>query len=143
MTREEMEAMVRESVEAWNRQDAAGTVEMVALDCVYRDNNTEIRGRDAMQAATQAYFVAFPDLHLDIDGTYVDGDTVVQEWRSSGTHQGELMGIPATGRRAEARGIRIDELGPDGLVHRSVLCWDTAKLLQDLGILPAATEGTA
>ncbi len=143
MTRDEMEAKVRDNLEAWNRQDAAGTVEMIAPDCVYVDNNTEIRGRDAMQAAAQAYFDAFPDLHLELDRMYVDGDAVVQEWRSSGTHDGELMGIAATGRRTEVRGMGIDEFGADGLVHRSVLCWDTAKLLQDIGVLPAPTEATA
>lgn len=143
MTREEMEAKVRETFEAWNRQDAAGTVEMIAPDCVYLDNDLEIRGRDAIQAAAQAYFDAFPDLHLELDRIYVDGNAVVQEWHSSGTHDGELMGIPATGLRTEVQGMRIDEFGPDGLVHRSVLCWDSAKLLQDIGVLPAPTEAAA
>ena len=100
------------------------------------------RGRDAMQAAAQAYFDAFPDLHLDVDRIYVDGNAVVQEWRSSGTHDGDLMGIPATGRHVEVRGVGIEEFGPDGLVHRSVLCWDTAKLPQDIGVLPTPREAT-
>lgn len=68
----------------------------------------------------------------------MDGNTVFQEWRSSGTHDGELMGIPATGRRAEGIGAAVDEFGPDGLVRRSALYWDAAKLLQDIGVLQAA-----
>jgi steroid delta-isomerase-like uncharacterized protein len=143
MIREELEGKVRDNLEAWNRQDAAGTVEIVAPDCVYIDNNVEMRGREAMQAAAQAYFDAFPDLHLELDRLYVDGNTVIAEWRSSGTHEGELMGIPATGARAEARGVLIDEFGDDGLLHRGVLCWDTVKLLQDLGVMPVPSEAGA
>lgn len=142
MKREEIEASVHENLDAWNRQDAAGTVEMIAPDCLYIDNNTEVRGRDEIRANTEAYFDAFPDLHLEIDRTHIDGDTIVQEWRSSGTHKGDLMGIPPTNRRTEVRGVAINEFGSDGLVHRSVLCWDTAKLLRDLGVLPTPTDAS-
>src|SRR3954454_340400 len=102
MTRDEMEAAVREGYEAWNNHDAAGTVWLCAPDCDRRDNNREMHGIEEMKAAAQAYFDAFPDLHLDVVSLYVDGNTVIQEWRSSGTHEGELMGIPATGRHTEA-----------------------------------------
>ncbi len=105
MKREEIAASAQKNLDAWNRQDAAGTVEMIASDCHYTDNNTEVRGRDEIRANTQAYFDAFPDLHLEIDRTYIDGDTIVQEWRSKGTHKGDLMGIPATNRRTEVRAL--------------------------------------
>jgi steroid delta-isomerase-like uncharacterized protein len=143
MNREELEQKVRENYDAWNRHDAAGTVEIIAEDCVSYDNNTEMHGKDAMQAAAEAYFGAFPDLHLDIVSVFVDGNTVLTEWRSRGTHNGDLMGIPATGRSTEARGISLDEFGEDGLVHHSCLYWDTAKLLQDIGVMPAAEAATA
>jgi steroid delta-isomerase-like uncharacterized protein len=113
-------------------------VEVCAPDCVLSDNSRELHGRDAIQAATQAYFDAFSDMRLEVVSLHVEGNTVFQEWRSSGTHDGEMLGIPATGRRAETTGAAIDEFGDDGLVHRSALYWDSAKLLQDIGVLPAA-----
>jgi hypothetical protein len=64
----------------------------------------------------QDYLDAFPDLHIELISLYVDGSTVLQEWRTTGTHSGELMGIPATGRRAETIGAGVDRFGEDGLV---------------------------
>lgn len=63
MTREEMEAKVRESYEVWNRHDAAGVAAYLHPDCVFHDNSRELRGRDQAQAAAQAYFDAFSDVH--------------------------------------------------------------------------------
>src|SRR3954469_14007924 len=143
MTREELEAKVRENFDAWNRHDAAGAVGMIAPDCAGYDNNREMHGRDEMQAAAQAYFDAISDLHLEVVSILVDGNTVVTEWRSSGTHDGDLMGIPPTGKHTEASGLGIGEFGDDGLVHKSMLYWDTSKLLQDIGVLPTAEAATA
>jgi len=41
---------------------------------------------------------AFPDLHSSIDGVVADGDTVAVRATSTGTHDGEWMGMPPTGR---------------------------------------------
>jgi steroid delta-isomerase-like uncharacterized protein len=143
MTREEMEGAVRQGYEAWNHHAAAGTVAMCAPDCVFMDNFHEMHGIEEMKAGAEEYFEAFPDLRIELVSLYVDGNTVIQEWRSSGTHSGQLMGIPATGRHTEAAGAGIDEFGDDGLVHRSRLYWDTAKVLQDIGVMPAPAAATA
>jgi predicted ester cyclase len=49
---------------------------------------------------------AFPDFTMEIVSLVEEGDTVVAHFRCSGTHLGEWLGIPATGRRFE----RIDEI---------------------------------
>jgi steroid delta-isomerase-like uncharacterized protein len=143
MTRDQMEAKVRQNFAAWNRHDAAAVAELMAPDATLHDNARELRGREEIQAMAQGYFDAFPDLQLELISLYVDGRTVLQEWRTAGTHGGELMGIPATGRRVETAGAGVDEFGDDGLVHRGALYWDTAKLLQDIGVLPSAATTPA
>src|SRR3954454_3276454 len=143
MTREEMEAKVRAGYDAWNRHDAAGTVADIADDCVAYDNANQMNGPGEMQAAAQTYFDAFSDLRLDVVSLWIDGDAVVTEWRSSGTHDGELLGIPATGRPTEGHGMGVDQFGDDGLIHHSCIYWDTAKVLQDVGVMPAAGAATA
>ncbi len=42
---------------------------------------------------------AFPDVHFTIEELLVDGNRVILRWRNEGTHEGEFMGIPATGRK--------------------------------------------
>ena len=49
---------------------------------------------------------AFPDFTMEIVSLIEEGDRVVAHFRCSGTHLGEWLGIPATGRRFE----RVDEI---------------------------------
>ena len=51
-----------------------------------------------MRAATAMGLKAFPDQHLTIEGEIAEGDTVAAHWTVTGTHKGEIFGIPSTGR---------------------------------------------
>jgi predicted ester cyclase len=50
----------------------------------------------------------------------------------SGTHQGELFGIPPTGKRVRIDGATFTRLGADGLVIEDVHFSDTLGLMQQL-----------
>jgi len=56
------------------------------------------------------YLAAFPDLHFTFEDLIAEGDKVVVRWTSRGTQQGELMGIPPTGKQFSATGIEIYRL---------------------------------
>jgi predicted ester cyclase len=49
---------------------------------------------------------AFPDFQMEVVELVAEGETVVAHFRCSGTHRGEWLGVPATGRRFEA----VDEI---------------------------------
>jgi predicted ester cyclase len=49
---------------------------------------------------------AFPDFEMEVVALIAEGDTVVGHFRCSGTHRGEWLGVPATGRRFEG----VDEI---------------------------------
>lgn len=121
---------------AWNRHDAAASVEMLANDCVFSDNGRYVLGRDAILARTCMYLDRFPDLRLHLLSLYVASNTVLTEWRIDTCRQAELTGTPTPSGNERATGTRVDEFGEDGLVHRSTLYWDTARLLHDFGIEP-------
>ncbi|NIR27704.1 MAG: ester cyclase [Gammaproteobacteria bacterium] len=79
---------------------------------------------------------AFPDLHITIEGDLIaEGDYVAERWTLEGTHQGELIGIPATGKRVKVAGMSISRL-VDGkqVEHWSVM--DQFGLLQQIGVIP-------
>ena len=116
-----MEREIRENLAAWNRHDAAGTVAMCAGDCVLQVNGQRVEGPEAMQAIAQGYFDAFPNIRLEFTALWVDGDTVLEEWRSSGTNA-------QTGQRTEVMGLGLDQFGTDGKVHRSAVYFDSAAL---------------
>ena len=93
-------------------------------------------GIEAAKASVAGYREAFPDLKITIEEQIADGDRVVTRWIGRGTHQGDLMGIPATGKQATVTGITIDTIA-GGRITESRTNWDTLGLLQQIGVVPA------
>jgi hypothetical protein len=65
-----------------------------------------------------------------------EGDRVVTRWTARGTHRGELMGIPPTGKPVTMTGITINRL-EGGKVVEDWTVFDQLGLLQQLGAIPA------
>jgi steroid delta-isomerase-like uncharacterized protein len=82
------------------------------------------------------YHRAYPDAHWRIDEMFSAGDRVVTRWTGSGTQRGDLLGLPASGRRVEVPGIWIHRLAGGNIVE-SWNCWGTLLMLQQLGVMPA------
>ena len=64
-----------------------------------------------------------------------EGDNVVTRFPWTGTHQGEFMGIPPTGKSVEVWGVAIDVVR-NNLFVESRIIMDTVSLLQQLGVMP-------
>src|SRR3954469_18435053 len=109
MSRREMMERADAALAAWNRGDAAGVVANMAEDVIWRDValGLPMQGPEALEEDAQTYMDAFPDLRVKVTAYTVDGPRLAQEWTSTGTHQGELMGIAPTGRRVQTYGALI------------------------------------
>jgi steroid delta-isomerase-like uncharacterized protein len=94
-----------------------------------------ILGAEASKQSAMGYRSAFPDLTMTIDEQIAEGDRVVTRWTAHGTQEGEIFGIPATGKQAAVTGITISRIS-DGKVVESRTNWDTLGLLQQLGAVP-------
>jgi steroid delta-isomerase-like uncharacterized protein len=79
---------------------------------------------------------AFPDLTATVDEQIAEGDKVVSRLTMRGTHQGEFMGIPATGKPFTVRGASIWEVRGGQLISEWV-SWDSMSMLQQLGVMTA------
>ncbi len=64
--------------------------------------------------------VAFPDLRYTVDDVIAEGDRVVVRWTWQCTHQGDFMGVAATGKRATVPGIAIYRVARGKCVERWV-----------------------
>jgi steroid delta-isomerase-like uncharacterized protein len=93
-------------------------------------------GIEAAKASIRGYRDAFPDLRLTIEQQLAEGEYVTTRWTGRGTHQGDLMGMSATGKQATVTGITIDRI-VDGRFVESWTNWDTLGLLQQLGVVPS------
>ena len=92
--------------------------------------------REGVQAFFRMYKAAFPDLSLSVEDLIASGDKVVARARATGTHQGELMGMPATGRHVNTQLVDILAFGDDGLVHVHWGVFDAMTMMQQLGAIP-------
>ena len=71
---------------------------------------------------------AFPDLSIAVDHMVTDEDNVAIAYTGKGTHKGNLLGIPATGKSVTFRGMQIARFKEGKIVER----WGSSD---ELGIL--------
>ena len=74
---------------------------------------------------------------MDVQDVIASGDKAVARLRISGTHQGEFMGIPATGKSVSVNLIDITRFGDDGLAREHWGVVDQLAMMQQLGVIPA------
>jgi steroid delta-isomerase-like uncharacterized protein len=138
--------IVRESINAWNAHDPDGVARLVSNDFVSESDTlpAALRGPEAVRQVVQMYVQAFPDLHFEIEQTLAGGEYVTVRWLATGTHGGELMGIPPTNKRVATHGCTVEEVRNNKFVREWVY-WDTGNLLRQIGVLPtqvaSATAG--
>lgn len=93
-------------------------------------------GREGTKMFVTAYRSAFPDVHFTIDEQIAEGDMVMTRWTASGTHKGELAGIPPTGKAVTVTGITVDRI-MNGQTIASWGIFDQFGMLQQLGVIPS------
>ena len=107
----------------------------------YRNHNPFVAdGREANRQFWTAFFNALPDLSATMEDLVMSGDRVVGRFVYRGTHTGELMGIPASGKPVEMRSIDIWRTGDGMFVEH----WDELNLMevfQQVGALPPLGAG--
>jgi predicted ester cyclase len=84
------------------------------------------------------YEAAFPSYQLIAEDMIAEGDKVVVRSTFRGTHKGDLMGIPPTGKQATMPLILIYRIADDKIVEHWMQA-DALGLLQQLGAIPAPT----
>jgi len=77
----------------------------------------------------------FPDLHFSVEEQIAEDDKVVTRFEWTGTHQGEFLGVPATGRSVKVWGIVIDRL-QSARIKDTRIIMDTLGLMMQLGVFP-------
>ena len=122
-----------------NAGDIDGFGELLAEDFVEHEEMPGLEpSKEGVKQLFHMYRAAFPDLRMEAEDVLVDGDKVVARVRATGTHQGEFMGMPATGKSVDIELIDIIRFGDDGLAHEHWGVLDALGMMQQLGAIPAA-----
>ncbi|MDB4583410.1 ester cyclase [Draconibacterium sp.] len=118
----------------WNKHNMGAYEKYFTTDFVahYADGDYNF---EQYKGICQAYFTAFPDLHITTNDLLAEGDKVTKVWTANCTHNGELMGIPATGKQIEVKGIEVLRIA-DGKIAENWVSMDNLGMMQQIGVIP-------
>jgi steroid delta-isomerase-like uncharacterized protein len=116
---------VRKVIDIYNSHDITRFEELLTDDCVLVRNGIEARGKDEVKRVLAKLYSAIPDIEYHIDDVVSAGDKLALRWSGRGTHRGEYMGVPATGRPLIYDGITVYQLKGKRLQR----IWVSANLL--------------
>ncbi|HEY7269889.1 MAG TPA: ester cyclase [Dehalococcoidia bacterium] len=131
-------AILRGLYEAFNSGDFSRVSELVAPNMHDHEGlpGVDTNGPEGFKRVVTAFRSAFPDLKATIEQQVADGDLVVFHFRMTGTHRGEFMGIPATGKSFDVTGF--DMIRVEG--GKAVEHWgqsDQVGMMMQLGVMSA------
>ena len=135
---EENKALFRRATEeVFNKGNLDAIDEFMAPDMV---DHSLVPGQDpgpeGFKKLVTMFRAAFPDLHSTVEDLIAEGDKVVGRMTTRGTHQGEFMGIAATGKQIEFSEIHIIRIaGGKAVEHWGIS--DDMGMMQQLGVIPS------
>ncbi|WP_420641458.1 ester cyclase [Candidatus Leptofilum sp.] len=137
MSRTNLETARLMSEEVW------GKCNIELVDELYAENYVDLNpvpgipaNREGLKMQLSMFRQAFPDMQATIEDLVESGDKVVTRYSVQGTHKGDLMGIPPTGKTAAFSGITIVRF-EDGKAVEEYSITDMMTMFQQLGLTPA------
>jgi steroid delta-isomerase-like uncharacterized protein len=135
----EVKPFVQKLIDAYGSRTLEEFDALLTDDVVLVRDEEKAHGRAEFKAILVRLRRAFPDLQYRIEDVITAGDKVVLRWAAHGTHQGEYLGVPASGRAVSYTGITIYELRGE----RVARLWVNADLLTLLRRLREGRPGAA
>ncbi len=141
MSTEENKAAVRRFNEAFNAGDLDGAMAVFAPNAVVHNSGApDPLNLEGFKQFGGVFLAAFPGGRLTIEDMIGEEDKVVARVTYRGTHTGDLMGIPPTGKQVTVSAMTIDYIA-NGKIVETWRLFDQLAMMQQLGVIP--TPGQA
>jgi steroid delta-isomerase-like uncharacterized protein len=135
--------VVRQFFEAADRQDIEGMEQLVSsTNYLFHFPGIPPMDWNTHKQFFTAFTSSFPDLRHEIVDMVAEGDKVAVRFKVTGTHKGELQGIPSTGKKVSFIAMDFITL-MDNKISEDWLSVDMMGLMQQIGVIPADTHATA
>jgi steroid delta-isomerase-like uncharacterized protein len=119
----------------WNNGDLSLVDEFYADYTLHIPGTADLQGTEAFKAFVTMYRSAFPDIHFTLEDMVAEGDKVAWRATTRGTHRGDLMGIPPTGKSIVVSSSIVSRFENGKWAEDWVLI-DMLGMLQQLGVVP-------
>lgn len=122
--------------EYWNKHDADAAPGLYTTDFTLDDPHVRISsmGLTATNSYFEAFEKAFPDVRFTVEEQVAEGDVVVSRLTATGTHEGELLGVPATHAKVTVSAVVFHRF-EDGRIASALVLWDAFGFLRAAGAL--------
>ena len=121
--------------EVINRRQVDRIDELFSEDYVDHGPSGDMSGREALRQMMTAYLDSFSDLHCEVSNVITEGDLVAWVVTTTGTHTGDALGFPATGRRISTVSANMGRMR-DGKAVEHWAEQGMLAMLQQLGVVP-------
>ena len=120
----------------WTSGDLSHFLTLFTDSCVYEDVafGAVHHGKDELKTFVEGIRSSFPDFQVEVVTRFATEDSGSAEWKMSGTHRGDLPGMPATNKQFTIRGASVFEFESER-IRRCSDYWDQAALLKQLGFM--------
>lgn len=135
MSAEQNIAIIKGAVDAVNARDFAALAKVGHPEFKRHDLAgalPEVSGATGATDLIQLILRAMPDMHIDITQIFATDDRVAVHQFITGTHQGELLGVPGTGKRVEVHQVNLYRV-KDGKIAETWQLLDVWGLMRQLG----------
>jgi steroid delta-isomerase-like uncharacterized protein len=142
MSVEENKAVIRRLVhQVWNGGNTSLITELLAANYVYHNSRgDELRGAKGFERRMTVLKAAFPDLHMEIEDIFGEGDKVAYRLRTSGTFLGKLGDNEPTGKSFKT-GASVFSRFEDGKVVEDVEYISEPTFVQQVGVVWTPRRG--
>lgn len=140
MDGEDAKRLVREVIEhVWHQGDVGFIDHAYTPNFVARVPRSGYQGLDEFRRYVAETRRGIPDIYFYVKQQHAEGDHVVTRFQMTGTHSGDFLGIPATGKTIDVEGVSIHRM-QRGRIAESWTVWDVLGLCHEIGVVPALTE---
>jgi len=136
MSTDSNKAVVQRFRDALNAGDLDGAFAVFAPNAVvHMQSAPEPLTKEGFQQLGRLILSAFTGGVATVEEMIADGDKVVSRLTFRGTHTGDLMGIPPTGKSVTISETIINQIA-DGKIVESWRLFDQMTMMQQLGVIP-------
>ena len=140
MSTEANKALVRRFFEAFNAGDLEGVAGLCAPSVVVHNSGApDPLNLNGFRQLAGAFLAAFPGGEHTIEDMIGEGDKVVTRVVYHGTHTGDLMGMPPTGKQVAVSAMIIDQIA-NGKIVETWRLFDQLGMMQQLGVMPVPEQ---
>ncbi len=128
--------LVLQGFKAMNSHDLSGFDALLGPNFMNHDMPMPAPGPEGFKQVMAMFLTAFPDMVIYVEEIVGEGDVVASRGYFTGTHRGDFMGIPATGKQVNVKYMDFWRFS-GGKAAENWVRMDNVALMQQLGVMPA------